>query len=48
MEYATAKLLEIEGLRILVQQRKKRESFFLVGSIHPYDLGTILDKLGIA
>jgi cysteine desulfurase / selenocysteine lyase len=49
MDYATAKLLEIDGLRIIGTAREKAGVIsFLVGSIHPYDMGTILDKLGIA
>jgi len=49
LEYATAKLLEIEGLKIYGTSKHKTSviSFNLEG-IHPYDVGTILDKLGIA
>jgi len=47
--YATKKLLEIEGLRIIGTAKNKAAVIsFLVGKIHPYDLGTILDKMGIA
>lgn len=47
--YATKKLLEIEGLRIIGNAKNKAAVIsFLVGKIHPYDLGTILDKMGIA
>ncbi|WP_104735302.1 aminotransferase class V-fold PLP-dependent enzyme [Hanstruepera ponticola] len=47
--YATKKLLEIEGLKIYGTSKHKTSviSFNLEG-IHPYDVGTILDKLGIA
>ena len=47
--YATEKLLEIDGLKIYgtSQQKTSVISFNLKG-IHPYDVGTILDKLGIA
>lgn len=49
LEYATKKLLEIEGLRIFGTAKEKAGVIsFLVGNIHPSDLGTILDKLGIA
>ncbi|OEK09724.1 cysteine sulfinate desulfinase [Flavivirga aquatica] len=49
LEYATQKLLEIEGLRIYGTSKHKTSviSFNLDG-IHPYDVGTILDKMGIA
>ncbi|MFB9051780.1 aminotransferase class V-fold PLP-dependent enzyme [Formosa undariae] len=49
LEYATAKLSEIEGLKIYGTSKQKTSviSFNLEG-IHPYDVGTILDKLGIA
>ena len=47
--YATEKLLDIEGLKIYGTSKNKTSviSFNLEG-IHPYDVGTILDKLGIA
>ncbi len=49
LEYGTEKLLEIEGLKIYGTSKHKTSviSFNLDG-IHPYDVGTILDKLGIA
>ena len=49
LEYATQKLLEIEGLKIYGASKNKTAviSFNLDG-IHPYDAGSILDKLGIA
>jgi cysteine desulfurase / selenocysteine lyase len=49
LEYATKKLLDIEGLKIYGTSKHKTSviSFNLEG-IHPYDVGTILDKLGIA
>ncbi|MEC3906525.1 cysteine desulfurase [Tamlana sp. 2201CG12-4] len=49
LEYATEKLLQIEGLKIYGTTKEKTAviSFNLEG-IHPYDVGTILDKLGIA
>jgi cysteine desulfurase/selenocysteine lyase len=47
--YATKKLLEIESLRIIGTTKEKTGVIsFLVGNIHPSDMGTILDKLGIA
>ena len=49
LEYATQKLLEIEGLKIYGTSKHKTAviSFNLKG-IHPYDVGSILDKMGIA
>src|SRR5690606_36328195 len=49
LEYATNKLLGIEGLKIYGTSKHKTAvvSFNLEG-IHPYDVGSILDKLGIA
>ena len=49
LTYATEKLIEIEGLKIFGTSKNKTSviSFNLEG-IHPYDVGTILDKLGIA
>lgn len=49
LDYATEKLSEIEGIRFIGQAEKKASLVsFLVGDIHPYDLGTLLDQLGIA
>ena len=47
--YATQRLLNIEGLKIYGTSKKKTSviSFNLDG-IHPYDVGAILDKMGIA
>jgi cysteine desulfurase/selenocysteine lyase len=49
LAYATAQLLTIEGLTIYGTAAEKASvvSFNLDG-IHPYDIGTIIDKLGIA
>ena len=49
LEYATIELLKIEGLKIYGQSREKTAVVsFNIESIHPYDIGVILDKLGIA
>lgn len=49
LEYATEKLLTIEGLKIYgTAQEKTSVISFNIDGIHPYDIGTILDKLGIA
>ncbi|MBV1923020.1 MAG: cysteine desulfurase [Flavobacteriaceae bacterium] len=47
--YATQQLLEIEGLKIYgTSQYKTSVISFNIEGIHPYDIGTIVDKLGIA
>jgi cysteine desulfurase / selenocysteine lyase len=51
LEYATQQLLEIENLEIYgVKDLTKKEAVisFNIKGIHPYDIGTIIDKLGIA
>lgn len=49
LEYATEKLLEIEGLKIFGTADKKASVIsFNIEGIHPYDIGTIIDKLGVA
>jgi cysteine desulfurase/selenocysteine lyase len=47
--YATEKLLQIEGLKIFGTATNKTSVIsFNIEGIHPYDIGTIIDKLGIA
>lgn len=49
MNYASQKLLEIEGVRIYGSSKLRTSVLsFNVGSIHPFDIGTLLDKYGIA
>lgn len=49
LDYATAQLKTIEGVRIYGEAPEKTAVIsFLVGDIHPYDMGSILDKMGIA
>lgn len=51
LEYGTKKLLEIEGVEIYGPKdlgKKASVISFNVGGIHPYDIGTIIDKSGIA
>ncbi len=49
LAYATKKLLEIEGLRIYGTAADKTSVIsFNIDGIHPYDIGTLLDKMGIA
>jgi cysteine desulfurase / selenocysteine lyase len=49
LHYATARLREIDGLRLIGTAREKASviSFTLEG-VHPHDIGTILDQEGIA
>ncbi|NER13154.1 SufS family cysteine desulfurase [Leptobacterium flavescens] len=49
LKYGTEKLLEIEGLKIYgTTENKTSVISFNIEGIHPYDIGTIVDKLGIA
>ncbi|MFT6837783.1 MAG: cysteine desulfurase/selenocysteine lyase [Sediminicola sp.] len=49
LEYATEQLLAIEGLKIYGQAKEKTAVIsFNIEGIHPYDIGAILDKLGVA
>lgn len=49
LDYATSKLMQIEGLKIYGTATNKASVIsFNVAEIHPYDIGTIIDKLGIA
>lgn len=49
LEYGTSRLLEIEGLKIYGTSSQKTSVIsFNIEGIHPYDIGTIIDKLGIA
>ncbi|PBJ11447.1 aminotransferase class V-fold PLP-dependent enzyme [Flavobacterium sp. ACN6] len=49
LDYATKRLLEIEGLRIYGTGKNKASVVsFNIDGIHPYDIGSIIDKLGIA
>lgn len=49
VRYTLEKLGEVENIRF-IGNAKNRSGLvsFLVGNIHPYDLGSIIDKLGIA
>lgn len=47
--YGTKRLMEIDGMKIIGTASEKSSVIsFLVGDIHPYDIGMLLDKLGIA
>ena len=49
LNYATEQLLAIEGLKIYGTAEEKTSVIsFNIDGIHPYDIGTIVDKLGIA
>lgn len=49
LEYATKRLNEIEGIRIYGNTKNKASVVsFNIDGIHPYDIGSIIDKLGIA
>ena len=49
LDYATSKLTKIEGLKVYGEAKDKTAVIsFNVGNIHPYDIGTIVDKLGVA
>ena len=48
-QYAMNRLKEIPGMRILGEAEQKGGVIsFLVGDIHHFDMGTLLDRLGIA
>jgi cysteine desulfurase/selenocysteine lyase len=49
LAYATGELNKIEGLRIIGTAAQKSSVLsFVIDGVHPYDVGVILDKLGIA
>lgn len=49
MRYATERLQEIGGVRIIGTAPEKAGVIsFLIGESHPFDVGTLLDQLGIA
>lgn len=49
LQYATKRLLAIPGVRIFgTAPGKAAVISFLVGEAHPYDVGTLIDQLGIA
>ena len=49
LAYATEKIKEIEGVRIIGEAKEKSGVLsFVVDGVHPYDIGMMLDKLGIA
>lgn len=49
LDYGTKRLQKIEGLKIFGTSKNKASVIsFNIEGIHPYDIGTIIDKLGIA
>ncbi len=49
LKYATDELLTIDGLKIIGTASKKVAVIsFILKNIHPYDVGVIVDKLGVA
>ena len=49
LDYATSKIKHIEGLRIIgTSNHKAGVLSFSVDKMHPFDIGTLLDKMGIA
>ncbi|WP_234445864.1 aminotransferase class V-fold PLP-dependent enzyme [Carboxylicivirga marina] len=49
LEYATEKLSAIPNIRFFGTAKEKTSVIsFLIGDIHPFDMGTMLDKMGIA
>jgi len=49
LAYATEKLSQVEGLRVIGNARDKAGVIsFVLGDIHPHDLGTIIDHYGVA
>ena len=49
LEYATQELLKIDGLKIIGEAANKTCVIsFIVEGVHPFDLGTIVDKMGVA
>ncbi len=49
LSYATERLKEIDGIKFYGQAKEKASVVsFLVEGTHPYDVGTLLDKMGVA
>tara|TARA_A100000164_G_scaffold75877_1_gene63936 strand:- start:378 stop:1613 length:1236 start_codon:yes stop_codon:yes gene_type:complete len=49
LDYATSKLKEIEGVKIYGESKIKTSVIsFNIKNIHPYDIGSVIDNLGIA
>jgi len=49
LKYANEKLSEVEGLKFIGTAKNKASVIsFNIAGLHPYDIGTILDQMGIA
>ena len=49
LDYATLKLQEIEGMKLYGTSREKTAVIsFNIEGLHPYDIGTLVDKMGVA
>ena len=49
LTYATEKILQVEGVKIIGEAESKAGVLsFIVEGLHPFDVGTLLDQLGIA
>jgi len=49
LSYATKRIQEIEGVQIIGKAKEKTAVLsFIIDGVHPYDLGTLLDQMGIA
>ncbi|MBC8265373.1 MAG: cysteine desulfurase [Flavobacteriales bacterium] len=49
LQYATAEILKIEGVKIYGTSKNKSGIIsFNIEGLHPYDIGVIVDKMGIA
>ena len=49
LTYATEKIVKVEGVKIIGEaERKASVLSFVIDGLHPFDIGTLLDQLGIA
>ncbi len=49
LEYATDLISQIDGVNIIGKSKEKTAVLsFIINGVHPYDLGTLLDQMGIA
>ncbi|MEE3242556.1 MAG: cysteine desulfurase [Candidatus Thermoplasmatota archaeon] len=49
LDYATQEIIKIEGVRIIGNAAEKASVLsFVIEGIHPHDIGTIMDKQGVA
>ena len=49
LDYLTSELRKVDGLRIIGDNDHKTSVVsFIIDGVHPYDIGVIVDKMGIA